>query len=106
MKLARRCSAGFDRQGGGGRPGGCNMSKADALGTLESVPTAGYVDLQLLRRGMSPRANGEDPDHVRTLAATVNPLPPIVVHRPSMRVIDGLHRVAAARLRGDTRIPA
>jgi ParB-like chromosome segregation protein Spo0J len=27
-------------------------------------------------------------------------LPPIVVHRPTMRVIDGMHRLHAARLRG------
>jgi uncharacterized protein YerC len=28
-------------------------------------------------------------------------LPPILVHRPSMRVIDGMHRLGAAVLRGD-----
>jgi hypothetical protein len=31
-------------------------------------------------------------------------LPPIVVHRPTMRVIDGMHRLRAARLRGAEKI--
>ncbi|MET8827959.1 ParB N-terminal domain-containing protein [Streptomyces sp. NPDC004610] len=32
------------------------------------------------------------------------PLPPIIVHRASMRVIDGMHRLRAAQLRGRTTI--
>ncbi|MFJ8940376.1 ParB/RepB/Spo0J family partition protein [Streptomyces sp. NPDC102365] len=40
------------------------------------------------------------------LAATPNRLPPITVHRPMMRVIDGYHRSRAARLRGASRIAA
>ncbi|MCK1815699.1 ParB/RepB/Spo0J family partition protein [Streptomyces sp. XM4011] len=48
----------------------------------------------------SPRQSGEDTDHVRALAETQAELPPILVHRPTMRVIDGMHRVAAARLSG------
>lgn len=31
-------------------------------------------------------------------------LPPIIVHRGTMRVIDGMHRLSAARLRGQTEI--
>ncbi|WP_434088561.1 winged helix-turn-helix transcriptional regulator [Amycolatopsis japonica] len=31
-------------------------------------------------------------------------LPPILVHRPTMQVVDGLHRLKAARVRGDTKI--
>ncbi|GAA2460792.1 ParB N-terminal domain-containing protein [Streptomyces glaucus] len=34
------------------------------------------------------------------------PLPPIIVHRASMRVIDGLHRLRAAQLRGHHTIAA
>ncbi|BCL25329.1 ParB/RepB/Spo0J family partition protein [Streptomyces aurantiacus] len=33
-------------------------------------------------------------------------LPPIVVHRPTGRVVDGMHRLAAARARGDRTISA
>lgn len=49
----------------------------------------------------SPRIDGEDPNHVRLLAETDAPLPPILVHRSTMRVIDGMHRLQAARMRGD-----
>ncbi|MEU0274562.1 winged helix-turn-helix transcriptional regulator [Streptomyces sp. NPDC006307] len=48
----------------------------------------------------SPRTGGEDLGHAQALAACGDPLPPIVVHRPTMRVIDGTHRLRAARLRG------
>jgi uncharacterized protein YerC len=48
----------------------------------------------------SPRANGEDDDHVRLLADLDATLPPILVHRPTMRVIDGMHRLRGAELRG------
>lgn len=54
----------------------------------------------------SPRLDGHSPDHVRVLAQAQAPLPPILVHRESMRVIDGTHRVAAAKLRGDKTIHA
>ncbi|MFI9201529.1 ParB/RepB/Spo0J family partition protein [Streptomyces sp. NPDC053048] len=52
----------------------------------------------------SPRVEGEDLRHVQTLAALDVPLPPIVVHRATLRVVDGMHRLRAARLRGDERI--
>lgn len=48
----------------------------------------------------SPRLAGVDQDHVRLLAGLETELPPIVVHRSTLRVIDGMHRLHAARLRG------
>jgi hypothetical protein len=54
----------------------------------------------------SPRFSGEDAEHVRELAQLEDPLPPIIVHRPTMRVIDGMHRLWAARLRGRKEIAA
>lgn len=48
----------------------------------------------------SPRIDGEDPRHVLLLAGTDAPLPPILVHRSTMRVIDGMHRLQAAKMRG------
>ncbi|HTJ37183.1 MAG TPA: ParB N-terminal domain-containing protein [Dactylosporangium sp.] len=49
----------------------------------------------------SPRQAGEDAEHIRMLARIDATLPPIIVHRSSMRVIDGMHRLGAARMRGD-----
>ncbi len=63
------------------------------------------VPVASLRPGDSPRLAGIDPEHVRLLAALPG-LPPVLVHRRTMRVVDGMHRLHAARLRGDTTIPA
>ncbi|WP_214415751.1 ParB/RepB/Spo0J family partition protein [Sphaerisporangium fuscum] len=52
----------------------------------------------------SPRLEGENPDHVRLLAESEEEFPPIVVHRPTMRVVDGMHRLRAAVLRGAERV--
>ncbi len=64
------------------------------------------LPLDRLRRGVSPRAGEEDPKHVRALAETYSKLPPIVVHRATMTVIDGNHRVKAAKLLGRRTIAA
>lgn len=58
------------------------------------------VPIRLLLPADSPRQVGEDAAHIRVLAESDAVLPPILVHRATMRVIDGMHRVAAARLRG------
>jgi ParB-like chromosome segregation protein Spo0J len=46
------------------------------------------------------RVKGEDSKHVRALVEIEDELPPIVVHRATMQVIDGMHRVRAAMLSG------
>ncbi|XVS62689.1 ParB N-terminal domain-containing protein [Actinosynnema sp. CA-299493] len=58
------------------------------------------VSVGSLRALDSPRAEGLRPEHVRVLFESEAPLPPIVVHRPTMRVVDGAHRLHAARLAG------
>jgi ParB-like chromosome segregation protein Spo0J len=62
------------------------------------------IPLDTLRPADSPRLVGEDDEHIRVLAESDHELPPILVHRASMRVIDGMHRLAAARLRGQDSI--
>lgn len=62
------------------------------------------VEIRSLSVDDSPRDSGEDPNHVAALAELHVPLPPIIVHRRSMRVIDGLHRLSAARRRGEDKI--
>lgn len=54
--------------------------------------------------GDSPRTEGENADHIRALISVDGRLPPIVVHRPTMRVIDGMHRLRAAAMRADRTI--
>ncbi|WP_460347507.1 ParB/RepB/Spo0J family partition protein [Actinoallomurus acanthiterrae] len=52
----------------------------------------------------SPRLAGEDAAHTRVLAGLESTLPPILVHRETMRVIDGMHRLMAAKMRGSKTI--
>lgn len=72
---------------------------------IESHPAVTVPIDSLLFDG-SPRLGGEDLEHVRMLAEASGPLPPIMVHAPTMRVIDGVHRVRAARLNRLTEIRA
>jgi ParB-like chromosome segregation protein Spo0J len=62
------------------------------------------VRIDVLVAGDSPRLSGADKAHVKRLAEAGGQLPPIVVHRPSMRIIDGAHRVRAAVLNGAAQI--
>ncbi|MEU9340276.1 transcriptional regulator [Streptomyces sp. NPDC048278] len=68
-------------------------------GDFGSLPMA-WVPLDDLTVSASPRLDGQDSVHVRALADTEAALPAILVHRPDMRVIDGTHRLLAARLAG------
>jgi ParB-like chromosome segregation protein Spo0J len=62
------------------------------------------IPVDAISTGDSPRLAGEDPEHVRVLTESDEILPPIIVHRKSMRVIDGAHRWRAAVARGDSQI--
>lgn len=59
------------------------------------------VRIDALQSADSPRLAGVDTSHVQRLAEIHASLPPILVHRPTMRIVDGSHRVAAAVLRGE-----
>ncbi|MDR6594568.1 ParB/RepB/Spo0J family partition protein [Saccharothrix longispora] len=66
-------------------------------------PRGARVDIlpiDVIRDADSPRLAGEVPEHVKLLAGLDVELPPIVVHHTTMRVVDGMHRLAAAKLRG------
>ncbi len=69
------------------------------------MPTE-WLPVSSLKAFDSVRQQGEDPAHTRMLASVDAKLPPIIVHRATMRVIDGAHRLGAARLRGDELIEA
>lgn len=62
------------------------------------------VPISSLSISDSPRLRGENAEHIRTLAATQVDLPPIIVHRSTMSVIDGVHRLRVAELRGQRTI--
>jgi DNA-binding CsgD family transcriptional regulator len=67
-------------------------------------PLTGLVPINSLQASFSPRLEGESTEHAEMLAASGIPLPPILVHRPTMRIIDGMHRLRAARLRGEQKV--
>ncbi|WIM94443.1 ParB/RepB/Spo0J family partition protein [Actinoplanes oblitus] len=62
------------------------------------------MEISSLQLTGSPRLAGADMVHVEAMAAVQQELPPILVHRATMRVIDGAHRVRAALRRGETTI--
>ena len=70
------------------------MQRTDLTTAVVAVPVLS------LRPSDSPRLNGEDKAHIARLAETETPLPPILVDRRTMRVIDGMHRLMAASLQG------
>ncbi len=57
------------------------------------------VPVDALSVAGSPRLSGSSEDHVQVLAEVPEELPPIIVHQATMRVIDGVHRLHAAKLR-------
>jgi transposase-like protein len=74
-------------------------------GQLTTCRTVRVLISSLALEG-SPRSAGENVEHIKALAQVDDRLPPIVVHGPSGRVIDGMHRVRAAMLRGEETIEA
>jgi ParB-like chromosome segregation protein Spo0J len=64
------------------------------------------VPIERLRFGLSPREVLCDEQHVAALAEVLDDVPPIVVHGRTLRVIDGVHRVHAAKKVGRRTIRA
>jgi ParB-like chromosome segregation protein Spo0J len=81
------------------QPKSPNYENTDDLPTV-TIPIASIIQSD------SPRLRGEDYNHIRMLAESEDPLPPIIVHRSTMRIIDGMHRLRAAILRGNDEIEA
>ncbi|GGX13835.1 ParB N-terminal domain-containing protein [Streptomyces lomondensis] len=73
------------------------------------IPTSSgeihVVPVQTLVVADSPRLSGESRAHIELLLASAAELPPILVHRQTMRVLDGMHRLRVALLRGEREIP-
>jgi hypothetical protein len=64
------------------------------------------VRIESLAPADSPRLAGEVDDYAQRLAESESDLPPVLVHRPTMRIIDGTHRVKAIAYRGGEEIEA
>ncbi|MBB1255825.1 ParB N-terminal domain-containing protein [Streptomyces sp. OF3] len=83
------------------QPGGPRVPGAwPRLSAVQLVPISRLLPAD------SPRRRREDPAHVRLLAEADGQFPPIVVHRRTMRVVDGTHRLRVARVRGRSHIEA
>jgi ParB-like chromosome segregation protein Spo0J len=77
-----------------------NDSDAPEAGARILTAPAVTVAINELRPADSPRFGAPDAEHAQSLADVEADLPPILVRRATMRVIDGMHRLNAARLRG------
>ena len=84
-----------------------SSSDADFIAILEQFPEA-VVPISRLAPGFHLRAAGISPARVRLLADAAGSvrLVSILVQRSGSRIIDGLHRVVAAKLRGERQIRA
>ncbi len=79
----------------------------DPMTMVELLPEVS-VPIHLLTPGFHLRQEGTDPAHVRLLADAAGSvqLPAILVQKSGSRIIDGLHRVEVAKLRGEWNINA
>jgi hypothetical protein len=103
-------AGGFGRaRAGGGEPDSGGLAGGDRLDlrNFERLPVR-EVPVGALSPGVYLRQAGTSAAHVQLLmdAAGSAELPPILVQEEGWRVIDGLHRVQVAKLRGDQLIRA
>lgn len=68
-----------------------------------ACPDVHLVPTDSLLAADSPRLGGLNQEHIEVLAQRA--IEPVLVHRGTMRVVDGMHRLHAARLRGEAEIP-
>ncbi|MEU9860029.1 transcriptional regulator [Streptomyces sp. NPDC047971] len=82
----------------------CTRSSSEYLLALRDKSlndgTVELAHLDELHVTHTPRMGGVDSEYTRTLAEVEAELPPILVHRPTMRVVDGVHRLRAAQANG------
>jgi ParB-like chromosome segregation protein Spo0J len=84
---------------------GCEVDPSESRAIEESEQRRrATVPIESLLPGESPRSAGIDQSHVMQLVEIESPLPPILVERHTMRVIDGMHRLLAALVKGNSEI--
>lgn len=84
-----------------------NAADFDPMSLLEMLPEI-TIPVDSVITGYQLRKSGTDAAHVRMLADAAGSvrLPSILVQRHTSRIIDGMHRIEAARLRGERTISA
>lgn len=88
---------------------GANSGPVSSLAQLQEIlrnSAVCSVPIDSLVITDSPRLQGEDSQHIQLIAETGEDISPIWVHQPSRKVIDGVHRVRAAVIRGMREIDA
>lgn len=75
------------------------MSNAARCLNGYSISDPRSVPIATIKVRDSPRLGGENLQYIQMISEVENSLPPILVHRPTMLVIDGVHRLRAAELR-------
>jgi ParB-like chromosome segregation protein Spo0J len=78
----------------------------ETVAGLETDQGARLLAIDSLKPAHSPRVEGISLRHAEILAESEDEFPAILVQRDTMRVIDGMHRIHAAQLRGRTNIAA
>jgi hypothetical protein len=74
------------------------VSGDDFIGQVTTVEIDQLLPADLIR------LDGISEEHVALISDSELCMPPIIVHKATMRVIDGMHRLRAASLRGDKSI--
>jgi ParB-like chromosome segregation protein Spo0J len=91
----------------------CNLDVVVLLGLVpdkvskSTSAAAVSIPVKSLVPGFSVRQDGPNPHHVQSLAeVAADKLPAILVQLSGMKIIDGMHRCEAAKLRGESEIRA
>lgn len=83
-------------------------NESESLGPAESggsdTSQRAILPVGSIVAGETPRLSGVNHEHVHVLAKVEDDLPPILVERETLRVIDGMHRLRAAIARGQEMI--
>ncbi len=77
-----------------------DIQASPILQAVKAPSTSEAVLLESLLPADSPRLSGVDTGHTRLLREKLPDLPAILVNRRTMQVIDGMHRLGAAKLAG------
>ena len=78
----------------------------ETISELETDQGTQLLTIESLQPADSPRVGGISRKHAEVLAESEDEFPAVLVQRNTMRVIDGMHRIHAAQLKGLTHITA